>query len=65
MRQTPYDIYTPTRSDDGEGGHDVVLLEKDRRDIWGAVTFYKNETLIVVDERADVKIGDIIIVEEQ
>jgi len=64
MELTPFDIYTPTKSSDGEGGDDEVLLQKDRRDIWGVVTFHEAETRMIVDEREDVFVGDIIIVEE-
>ena len=64
MRETPYDIFTPTDALDNEGGRTVTLLEKDRREIWGIVTYHEAETRIIVDEREDVKIGDIIIVEE-
>ena len=57
-----YKRYRPVETSDNEGGFDITL--GDAIDIWGSLTVHEEETRIHVDAREDVKIGDLLAIEE-
>ena len=63
--KTPYDLYRPEKADDSQGGSLVTL--DDPTTIWGVLTVHDEtkETRMHVDIREDVRVGDIIVVEEE
>ena len=59
----PYKRYRPVETSDGEGGFTVTLGSHEL--IWGSLTVHEEETRVHVDAREDVKVGDIIAIEEE
>ena len=62
MAVDAYDKYRPKKTSDGRGGSHIVLGVATT--IWGTMVVHDSETLLIVDIREDVKIGDIIEVQE-
>lgn len=61
--KTPYDFFRPRKVSDGRGGSTEVLGEPTT--LWGAVTVFEETTRMHVDIREDVKVNDVVEIEEE
>ena len=57
--KVPLDKYRPTRTSDGQGGYTETLSGPDT--LWVVMEFYEGEERAYVDEREDIKVGDILV----